>query len=139
MEIFLRYKVFRERNNEARLSTAELVAEQTYGMVRQLVLPLVPTRRVKGALECVSRDTGVPYSKLRKIYYRLTDTVLHFEFKNISDALKRAALRQERLYREEADRLAALIAEREAWESQYGIHLPIYSSAVGSTSAQTGP
>ena len=139
MEDFLRHKLFREQNIGVRVSTAELVADQTHGMVRQLVLPLVPTRRVKGALECVSRETGVPYSKLRKIYYRLTDTVHHFEFKNISDALKRAALRQERLYREEADRLASLIAEREAWETQYGIHLPIYSGAVGAEAPQSGP
>lgn len=132
-------KVFRERNNEVRLSTAALVADQTHGMVRQLVLPLVPTRRVKGALECVSRETGVPYSKLRKIYYRLTDTIQHFEFKNISDALKRAAVRQERLYREEADRLANLIAEREAWENQYGIHLPVYPGAMGTTAPQARP
>jgi hypothetical protein len=136
MEIFLRNKLFRERHNEARLSTAELVADQTHGMVRQLVLPLVPARRVKGALECVSRDTGVPYSKLRKLFYRISGTVHHFEYKNISDALKRAAVRQERLYREEADRLASLIAEREAWESQYGIHLPVYQSPVGSPSSQ---
>lgn len=132
-------KLFRERNNEVRLSTAELVVEQTHSMVRQLVLPLVPQRRVKGALEHAARETGVPYSKLRKFFYRLTGTVLAHEYKNISDALKRAALKQERLYREEADRLAALIAEREAWESQYGIHLPIYTGEVGAPSSQARP
>lgn len=132
-------KLFRQRNFEARVSTAALVAEQTQGMVRQLVLPLVPTRRVKGALECASRESGVPYSKLRKLFYGITQTVHHFEFRNISDALKRAAIRQERMYREEADRLANLIAEREAWESQYGIHLPIYSGEVGTPASQARP
>jgi len=139
MEFFMWNKPFRNRDNEVHLSTADLVVDQAHSMVRQLVLPLVPERRVKGALEYASRETGVPYSKLRKIYYRLTDNILHFEFKNISDALKRAALKQERLYREEADRLAALIAEREAWESQYGIHLPIYSGSVGASAPQARP
>lgn len=128
---------FRNRESGFRMSTAELVQDQAHNMVRQLALPLIPQRRVKGALEFVSRETGVPYSKLRKIFYRLTRNIRHYEFKNIADALKRAAIRQERLYREEADRLAALIAEREAWESQYGIHLPVYQGVAAPTEPQT--
>lgn len=131
-------KLFRNQHIEVRLSTAELVQDQAHVMVRQLVLPLIPHRRVKGALEFAARETGVPYSKLRKIFYRLTRNILHYEIKNISDALKRAAISQERLYREEADRLAALIAEREAWEAQYGIHLPVYQGRVETAPPSSG-
>ncbi len=128
-------KSFRFRDKGFRMSTAALVQEQTYGMVKQMVLPLVPQRRVKGALEYVSRETGVPYSKLRKIYYRLTENIRHFEYVNISSALKRAAIKQERLYREEAERLATLIAEREAWEAQHVLDLHLDRVVVEASQA----
>lgn len=119
----MRNILFRNRDKAFLMSTAELVLDQTHSMVRQMVLPLVAQRRVKGALEYVSRESGLPYSKVRKIYYRLTDNILHFEFANIAAAFDRAAIRQERFYREEADRLATLIAERELWEKQHGFNL----------------
>lgn len=115
--------LFRNREKEVRMSNAALVQDQAFDMLRDMARPLIPERRVKGALDSIARETGVPYSKVRKIYYRLTGNILHFEFKNIADAYKRAVIRQERLYREEAERLAALIAEREAWERQYGLVL----------------
>lgn len=127
----MRNILFRIRDKAVRMSTAGMVLDQTHTMVRQMVLPLVAQRRVKGALEYVSRESGLPYSKVRKIYYRLTDNILHFEFRNIAAAFERAAIRQERLYREEADRLAALIAERELWERQHGFNLALDHSAMG--------
>ena len=44
-------------------------------MVRQMVIPLVPQRRVKGAIEHVSRDTGLTYSKTRRLFYGLANDV----------------------------------------------------------------
>lgn len=112
-------KLFRGRDKEDRMSTAALAQDQAYDMVRQMALPLIPQRRVKGALEQVSRETGLSYSKTRKIFYRLTDNILHFEFRNIADAFKRAASTQERLYRLEADRLQALLEANERMERQF--------------------
>lgn len=123
-------KLFRNRDKAVRMSTAAAVQDHASDMLRDMARPLIPERRVKGALDFIARETGIPYSKLRKIYYRLTQNILHFEFKNIADAYKRAVIRQERLYREEAERLATLIAEREAWERQYGLVLPTHLSVV---------
>lgn len=123
--------LFRFRDKAFRMSTAAMVLDQTHNMVRQMALPLIPQRRVKGALEYVSRESGLPYSKVRKIYYRLTDNILHFEFANIASAFQRAALNQERAYREQADRLAAINAEIERLQAQYGMDLPLDHRVVG--------
>lgn len=130
-------RLFRNRENAVRMSNAVLVQDQAHDMLRQMMLPLIPERRVKGALDFVARETGLPYSKLRKIYYRLTQNILHFEFKNISDAYKRAVIKQERLYREEAERLATLIAEREIWERQHGLVLSTPHSVVEASATQS--
>lgn len=129
--------LFRKREEAFRMSTAALVQDQAYDMVRQMALPLIPERRVKGALDLIARESGLPYSKVRKIFYKLTQNIRHFEYMNLAGAYKRAVLKQERLYREEAERLAALIAEREAWEAQHGLAiLPPYGRMAGAAASQ---
>lgn len=130
--------LFRDRNKEVRVSNAALALDQAHTMVRQMALPLIPERRVKGALELVSRETGISYSKTRKIFYRLTDNILHFEFRNIAEAFKRAAQKQERLYRIEADRLQKILAANERMERQLDLlNQTAFQSGMGADDVAT--
>ena len=102
----MRHNLFRNRDKAFRMSAAAITAEcQDY--VKQMALPLVPQRRVKGALQTVSRDSGVSYSKLRKIYYGLTDHILAFEFRSIAEAYQKHVITRERQLERELERLRA--------------------------------
>ena len=57
----MRHDSFRNRKNGGRVSTALAIQDDTRDMLRQLVLPLVAERRVKGALDYVARESGVSY------------------------------------------------------------------------------
>lgn len=100
-------------------------------MVRQMALPLVPERRVKGALEVVSRETGLSYSKTYRLFYNAARDVWRAENKKIVEAFKRFTLEQERAYRNGAERLAALNAEIDRLERQYGMDLEIDARVAG--------
>lgn len=88
-------------------------------MVRQMALPFISERRVKGALQIVSRDTGLTYSKTYRLFYGAARDVWRKEHKKLVEAFKKFTIEQERAYREQADRCAALKAECEALEAQY--------------------
>jgi hypothetical protein len=74
---------------------------------------------VKGALQIVARDTGLTYSKTYRLFYGAARDVWRKEHKKLVDAFKRFTIEQERAYREQAERCAALKAECEALEAQH--------------------
>jgi hypothetical protein len=102
---------FRDRNKGARMS-ALAISDTTHDMLRQMALPLVPERRVKGALHHVSRETGVSYSKLRKLYYRLSDHILATEWQAIRMAYQRHVESHEQKLEAELAQLRAIKATR---------------------------
>lgn len=125
----MRNSLFRASDNGCRMSAAALTHE-CRDYVKQMALPLVPQRRVKGALQTVSRDSGVSYSKLRKIYYGLTDHILAFEFRSIAEAYKRHVLQHEARLAQELETLRSLIDEQEMRERQHGLDLSAHTRAV---------
>ncbi len=128
----MRHDLFRDHHKgERRVSPAALVLDECHGMVRQMALPLVTERRVKGALSVVARDSGLSYSKLRKIYYRLTDHILEFEFRSIAEAYKRHVRDHERKLEQELAELRALREARALREQHYAMDLKTSSRAVG--------
>lgn len=127
----MRNEPFRDRDKgERRVSSAILVLDECHGMVRQMALPLVNERRVKGALHLVARDSGLSYSKLRKIYYRLTDHILEFEFRSIAEAYKRHVRDHERKLEQELAELRALREARALREQHYALDLSTHSRAA---------
>lgn len=88
------------------------IQNDTRGMLRQLMLPLIPERRVKGALSLVSRETGLPFSKLRRLYYGITDHILAFEWRAIQSAHTRWLEEQEKKLAIELETLRALRVAR---------------------------
>lgn len=111
--------------------TAAVIAERCQSMVYQMALPLVTERRVKGALQIVARDCDITYSKARKLFYKITDHVLAFERDNIVAAFKTFTVRQERAYREQADRLAAINAEIDRLQAQHEMDFQIDPRVIG--------
>jgi DNA-binding transcriptional regulator PaaX len=127
----MRNEPFRARNNgERRVTPGALVLEECHGMIRQMALPLISERRVKGALSAVSRESGISYSKLRKIYYRLTDHILEFEFRSIAEAYKRHVRDHERKLEQELAELRALREARALREQHYVLDLETSAGAV---------
>lgn len=100
-------------------------------MVRQMALPFIADRRVKGALQIVARDTGLTYSKTYRLFYGAARDVWRNEHKKLTDAFRRFVSDQERAYREQANRCAALKAECEALEAQYEFAIQSSRRAVG--------
>lgn len=120
----MRNDLFRRRHNEdRRVTPAAVLADECHGMVRQMALPLIPERRVKGALSVVSRDTGVSYSKLRKIYCRLTDHILAVELRSIAATYRKYVESQERALERELEELRELRAARAMREYHYELDL----------------
>jgi len=130
MEFFMRDNLFRNRNKAFPMSAATLTHE-CRGYVKQMALPLVSQRRVKGALQTVSRDSGVSYSKLRKIYYGLTDHILAFEFRSIAEAYQRHVIAQERALERELEQLRALKEARHLKAQNYEMDLATPENDVG--------
>lgn len=120
-------KLFRNRHGEVRVS-ALAITDHTHSMLRQMSLPLIAERRVKGALHVVSRDTGVSYSKLRKIYYKLTNHILAFEWAAIDAAHSRWIDKQEQKLTHDLETLRSIRAERLQGSLNFGI--PQNSSGV---------
>lgn len=134
---FLRNKRFRSRTDAVHMNAAA-VQHQCAGYVRQMALPLIPERRIKGALSVVSRDTGLTYSKVRKIYYGLTDHILAFEWRSIVAAYQRHVIQQERRLEAELQTLRALRDERRMWEAQNELDLATPRRAVEAAQDQGG-
>lgn len=106
-------------------------------MVRQMAFPLVAEHRTQRALEIVSRETGLTYSKIFRLYYRRAHDVWREENQKLTAAFRRFAAQQERLYRERADTLAAVNAEIERLEGQHALgFLTSDQSGVGELDAE---
>lgn len=130
VSFFFRDKLFRSRTEEVQVNAATVQFEcHTY--VKQMALPLIAERRVKGALSMVSRDTGLSYSKVRKIYYGLTDHILAFEWRNIAEAYKRHVENQERKLEAELATLRALREAREIRENQLALDIAPLARDMG--------
>lgn len=127
----MRNKLFRFRNTTVRPMSAAALTHECRDYVKQMALPLVPQRRVKGALQTVSRDSGVSYSKLRKIYYGLTDHILAFEFRNIAEAYQKFVVTQERALERELETLRARKEAHQLRASHYELDLAGRASLVG--------
>lgn len=128
----MRNKLFRFRNSTVRpMSAAAALTHECRDYVKQMALPLVPQRRVKGALQTVSRDSGVSYSKLRKIYYGLTDHILAFEFRNIAEAYQKFVVTQERTLERELEELRARKDAYQLRSKHYELDLASRQGSVG--------
>lgn len=103
---------FRFPNKEVRDVSACAIQADTRNMLKQMCLPLIAERRVKGALSTVSRETGLPFSKLRRLYYGITDHILAFELKAIEIAYDRWLLNQEKRAERQLDQLRAMRTAR---------------------------
>ncbi len=135
----MRNEPFRYRNNgDRRMSCASAVLDECNDMVKQMALPLVPQRRVKGALGAVSRESGISYSKVRKIYYRLTDHILEFEFRSIAKAYERHVVSQERKLEQELADLRALREAREMRERHGKLDISTPSRGLASAESARG-
>lgn len=132
----MRNKSFRFWTKAVRVSPAAVLADECHGMVRQMALPLIPERRVKGALSALSRDSGVSYSKLRKMYYRLTDHILAVEWRSITAAYERYVEKQERALETELEQLRELRAAREMRERHGILNLAASDGALASMADQ---
>lgn len=133
----MRNDLFRPRNiGERGMNSGAAVLDECHGMLRQMTLPLVPERRVKGALSIVARDSGLSYSKLRKIYYRLTDHILEFEFRNIAEAYIRHIKAHESKLEQELAELRALRDARAIRERQHAFSLGLSSPSRALASAE---
>ncbi len=133
----MRDKVFRCRNKAVRVSPAAAISDDCRDMVRQMALPLIAQRRVKGALGSVARDSGVSYSKLRKIYYHLTDHILAVEYRSIAASYKNHVERHERALERELEQLRELRAARTMRELHGEFNLEAPSGAVGAVDRET--
>lgn len=100
-------------------------------MVRQMALPFIPERRVKGALQIVARDTGLTYSKTYRLFYGAARDVWRKEHNKLVSAFKQFTVEQERLHREQAERHAHMRAQCEALERQHEFALQARRSALG--------
>lgn len=123
----MRNLLFPKRDiGERAVTSAAAVQYECQTYVRQMTMPFIRERRVKGALSIVSRDSGVSYSKLRKIYYGLTDHILAFEFRSIAEAYKRHVIQHETRLTEELETLRALKARG----ANYALDLPTPAGAM---------
>ena len=86
--------------------------DSTRDMLKQMCLPLIPERRVKGALSVVSRETGLPFSKVRRLYYGITDHILAFEWSAIEATYSAWLLKQERQLENDIENIRALRTAR---------------------------
>lgn len=109
---FFSNKRFRFPNNGVDEVSACAIQNNTREMLRQMALPLIPERRVKGALSLVSRETGLPFSKVRRIYYGITDHILAFEFSAIEAAHDKWLCEQERRLGAQIENLRAARAAK---------------------------
>jgi hypothetical protein len=134
----MRNDPFRNSNIGERRVNPCVVLDECHGMIRQMALPLVSERRVKGALGAIARDTGLSYSKLRKVYYRLTDHILEFEFRSIAEAYKRHVRDHERKLEQELAELRALREARALREKHYALDLETPSRPVATAHGPRG-
>lgn len=94
------------------MTTAALVLDQTSGSMRQLVLELKHEKNVKGALDIIAREADLPFSKVRRIYYRLTDQILAYERDRLKAAISRLSEQQEARIEKRLEQIRALRDER---------------------------
>lgn len=132
----MRHNLFRFRTKAVRVSPAAVLADECHGMVRQMALPLIPERRVKGAISVLSRDSGVSYSKLRKIYYHLTDHILATEWRSITATYQRYIEAQERKLEQELTELRELRAAREMRERHGVLNLATPEKHLGAVDCE---
>lgn len=109
----MRNGLFGFPKNGCGVSNALSIQDDTRDMLRQMMLPLIPQRRVKGALSVVSRETGLPFSKVRRVYYGITDHILAFEWSAIAMAYQKHVEDSERRLTIELDNLRALKMARQ--------------------------
>lgn len=105
------------------VSSAALVLEQCHRRMDQLVLELKPERGVKGALAEIASEAGLPYSKVRRIFYRLTQTILAFERDRLDAAITKISLKQEARIEQRLNSIRALRDERALLEKH--LDLPV--------------
>lgn len=110
----------RKPQRPGEMLTAAVLNDPTE-MVRQMALPLKAEYGVERACEIVARETGLTYSKTYNLFYRRVKDVWRSENQKLTAAFRKFAATQERLYRERADRLAAVNAEIDRLERQHGL------------------
>lgn len=105
------------------MTSACAIQSQCQGWVRQMALPLIPEKRVKGALNLISRDSGLSYSKVRKIFYGLTDHILAYERERLRQARERWLARMEMKTAADLETIRRLRRDRDAYELQQDLDL----------------
>jgi hypothetical protein len=117
-EFFMWKHSFRVGNKAVRVIDAAVIQDQCRSWVHQMVLPLKAERTTKGAISDVSRDSGVTFSKVRKIYYGLTDHILAYEHDRLRGAMVRFAENRRAKALEDLNRYDRLLADRHFLERQ---------------------
>lgn len=120
---------FPHKPYEKRMSVC--VLSDPNDMVRQMVLPLADEHGRERAIEMVARICGLSYSKTYRLFYGQSTDVWSKQKQKLTAAFKSFAASQERLYRERAERYAAVHREIERIERQHGLDLDFASQVVG--------
>lgn len=83
---------FRDRKKAVSdMTTAFAVQDQVHGWLDQLVLELKHEHKTKGALGLIAEEAGLPFSKVRCIFYRLTKNICAWERDRLEYAIERIA------------------------------------------------
>lgn len=105
------------------MTTAAFVQEQCHSMMRQLVMDLRAEKNIDGALDLIAREAELPFSKVRRIYYKLTRNILAFERDRLRAAVSRIAEQQEARIEQRLDNIRALKDARRNLEGQIGLRI----------------
>ena len=114
---------FRRPNRGGDMTTASSVFNECHAPIEQLVMELKPERKVKGALGLIASEADMSYSKVRRIFYRLTDHILAHERDRLKAAVRRIALEQEKRIEARLNNIRAIRAEREDLVKQFEIRI----------------
>lgn len=105
-----------------KMSTAVLVQDQMHTWVRQMALPLISERKVKGALRDVHRRTGVSFSYLRKCFYGWERAEPKAsDYLAAREAYYRWIAEHRSVLTARIDEIDRLAAEQEAGRGQFGL------------------
>lgn len=115
---------FRYQNKAVKpVSSAIAVQDQCRGWLEQLVLELKPERKVKGALSDIANAADLPYSKVRRIYYRLTLNICAYERDRLRVAIDRIALDQQKKIERRLETIRSLRDDRRLLENHLDLRV----------------
>lgn len=105
------------------MSGAAFVQAECHRWMHQHVLDLRSEKGVDGVLGMIADESGVPFSKIRRIYYKLTRNILAWERDQIRAACDQIALEQEKRIERRLQNIRDMREARRAMESQFALHI----------------